>query len=159
MADEVCTDCFEESGTNKRKVPRLLKSICLEIPHHKCVKVRVRMKNGVLEPEVRTIPKAHFKGEFVLCDPDRCGRNKQGKTCNYPHCLKEKAAWNAEKFGVVSSRVSPRSALPVTAPAVRDLPPTTSASLDPSLDPSLIQQPTDSYTTGIIHGSSGPGYF
>ena len=104
---EVCTDCFEESGTNKRKVPRLLKSICLEIPHHKCVKVRVRMKNGVLEPEVRTIPKAHFKGEFVLCDPDRCGRNKRGKTCSYPHCLKEKAAWNAEKFGVVSSRVSP----------------------------------------------------
>lgn len=51
--------------------------------------------NGVLEPEVRPMPKVHFKGEFELCP----GQNCQGiEKCTFPHCLKEKAAWNWEKF-------------------------------------------------------------
>ena len=105
----VCTDCFERSGKSKSKVPLLLASECLEKTRHKCVTVRVRLVDGILDPEIRPVPKAHFTGEFVLCDPKKCHRNRGN--CKYPHCLKEKAAWNAEKFGVsaIFSPVTPTS--------------------------------------------------
>ena len=99
---EVCTECFEEYGRNERKIPHLLESTCLEEEPHKCVTVRVRKENGVLQPEIRPIPKVHFKGEFGLCDPHKCSYIRRKKPCKFPHCLKEKAAWNAEKFGVLS---------------------------------------------------------
>ena len=110
---EVCTECFEISGKNKSRVPRLLASKCLEKTRHKCVTVRVREVDGVLEPEIRPVPRAHFKGEFLLCDPEKCRRLKKGETCNFPHCFKEKAAWNAEKFGVIAS-LSPVTKTPTS---------------------------------------------
>lgn len=93
----VCAVCFEEHGSEKAKSTLLLKSRCLEPSIHKeRIKVRVQLTgNGVLEPEVRPMPKVHFKGEFELCP----GQNCQGiEKCTFPHCLKEKAAWNWEKF-------------------------------------------------------------
>lgn len=96
----MCTDCFEEYGKNKDKVTLLLELKCLEPSGHKnSIEVRVHMtEDGILEPEIRPTPKAHFKGEFVLCTAEKC-KDKQGKTCMNPHCLKEKALWNAEKYG------------------------------------------------------------
>jgi hypothetical protein len=125
----VCTDCFEISGNNKSKVPRLLASKCLEKTRHKCVTVRVRKVDGVLEPEIRPVPWAHFKGEFVLCDPEKCRWLKKGGTCNFPHCFKEKAAWNAEKFGVSASLSPVTKTLPATPikigsnSSIKDAPP------------------------------------
>ena len=112
---EVCTDCFEISSKNISRVPRLLVSKCLGRTRHKCVTVRVRVVDGVLEPEIRPVPRAHFKGEFLLCDPEKCRRLKKGGTCNFPHCLEEKAAWNAEKFGV-SASLSPVTKTPTSRP-------------------------------------------
>lgn len=122
---EVCTECFERCGRSKSKVPLLLQSICVEKPRHKCVTVRVREVAGVLEPEIRPVPRVHFKGEFVLCDPDKCVYKKRRIPCKFPHCLKEKAAWNAEKFGVGTpspSAPSPTVKLP-TSPPVTQLTP------------------------------------
>lgn len=96
MATPVCAICYEDQG--KAKATLLLESKCLdESSHEDAIKVGVYLTgDGVLEPEVRPTPKAHFKGEFVLCPKKKC----KGKKCTYPHCLKEKATWNAEKFGV-----------------------------------------------------------
>ena len=90
----VCTDCFDRVGA---KSALLFESRCLDpLSHEKSIEVRVSLTaKGVLEPEVRPTPKVHFKGEFVLCTREKC----KGGPCTYPHCLKEKAAWNAEKFG------------------------------------------------------------
>jgi hypothetical protein len=140
---EVCTDCFEISGNNKSKVPRLLASKCLEKTRHKCVTVRVRKVDGVLEPEIRPVPWAHFKGEFVLCDPEKCRWLKKGGTCNFPHCFKEKAAWNAEKFGVSASLSPVTKTLPATPikigsnSSIKDAPPKVTAS--PQRQPSHEQ--------------------
>ena len=93
----VCAVCFEEHGREKDKPALLLKSGCLESSIHKeSIKVRVQLtRNGVLEPEIRPMPRVHFKGEFELCS----GKNCKGlEKCTFPHCLKEKAAWNYEKF-------------------------------------------------------------
>ena len=79
----------------------LIEKKCLHPSAHKdAMKVRVYLDDGVLKPEIRPMPKVHFKGEFKLCSE----RGKQRKPCrgldkcSYAHCLKEKAAWNAEKF-------------------------------------------------------------
>ena len=117
MADQdyisVCADCFEKVG--KRKAKALLQSKCLEPSNHETsIEVRVRLTaDGVLEPEVRPTPKVHFKGEFVLCPREKC----KGGQCTYPHCLKEKAAWNAEKFGFhLSGSATGKSSETVTRP-------------------------------------------
>ena len=90
----VCSECFERSGHKKAKI--LLESICLDPSSHgESTRVRVHLIAGVLSPEVRPTPRAHFRGEFILCTKPKC----EGLKCKYPHCLKEKAAWNAEKFG------------------------------------------------------------
>ena len=94
---EVCSICFEKHGKNEAKVESLLKSNCLERPNrHTSVSVRVRRVDGVLEPQVRPMPRVYFTGHFVNCDPNRC----RGEGCTFPHCFKEKAAWNAQKFGL-----------------------------------------------------------
>ena len=109
MAVSVCTNCFEKIGKRKTEAALLLQSNCLESSsHEKSIEVRVRLTTeGVLEPEVRPTPKVYFKGEFVLCTREKC----KGGECTFPHCLKEKAAWNAEKFGFRLSE----SALAATA--------------------------------------------
>lgn len=91
----VCADCFNKV-VGKKKAKALLQSECLEKSiHTSAITVRVRLTaNGVLDPEVRHMPKAHFKGEFVLCSKPKCKGD-----CTYPHSIREKAAWNAEKFG------------------------------------------------------------
>ena len=97
MAVSVCTACFEKFGNDKAKASSLIESICLEPSiHDGSIEVCVYLTaEGVLEPEVRPTPKVYFKGEFVLCGREKC----KGGNCTFPHCLKEKAAWNAEKFG------------------------------------------------------------
>ena len=100
MADQdyvsVCADCFEKVG-KKAEAKALLQSRCLEpSSHEKSIEVRVRLTaDDIIEADLRPTPKVHFKGEFVLCPREKC----KGGQCTYPHCLKEKAAWNAEKFG------------------------------------------------------------
>lgn len=95
----VCTDCFEKYK-KKDKAALLLKSKCLDPSNHKnSVEVRVHKTGGILEPEIRPTPRVRFKGEFVLCTAEKC-KERKGKKCTYPHCLKEKAAWNAEKYGI-----------------------------------------------------------
>ena len=82
--------------------------MCLEQSNHKDgVSVRVRITEEVtLEPEVRPTPKVYFKGEFVLCQ----GQPKcRGTKCTYPHCLKEKAAWNADKYGLRGPHITKTS--------------------------------------------------
>lgn len=97
----VCTDCFEKYQ-KKDKAALLLKSKCLDPSNHKnSVEVRVHTRDGILEPEIRPTPSVRFKGEFVLCTAEKC-KERKGKKCTYPHCLKEKAAWNAEKYGIWS---------------------------------------------------------
>ena len=93
----MCAVCFEKFGERKAKAALLLQSSCLEpLSHEKSIEVRVNLTTeGVLQPKVRPTPKVHFKGEFVLCTREKC----KGGLCTFPHCLKEKAAWNAEKFG------------------------------------------------------------
>lgn len=99
----VCTDCFEKYK-KKDKAALLLKLKCLDPSNHKnSVEVRVhKTGDGVLEPEIRPTPRVRFKGEFVLCTAEKC-KEKKGKKCTYPHCLKEKAAWNAEKYGILQT--------------------------------------------------------
>ena len=93
----VCTHCFEKYGSEKTRALSLRHSKCLESDHKDGVYVRVRItEDETLEPEVRPTPRVHFKGEFVLCP----GQPKcRGEKCTHPHCLKEKAAWNADKYG------------------------------------------------------------
>ena len=92
----VCTECFEKDDNEKAEL--LLQSKCLDKASHRdAISVRVSLTaEGVLEPEVRPLPKVRFKGEFVICSRAQC----KGESCTFPHCLKEKAAWNADKFGV-----------------------------------------------------------
>ena len=93
----VCSICFEKYGKNETKIESLLKSKCLERPNrHTSVSVRVRRVDGVLEPQVRPMPRVYFTGHFVNCDPNRC----RGEGCTFPHCSEEKDAWNAQKFGL-----------------------------------------------------------
>ena len=96
----VCERCFEfeERDISTAKGPLLIEKKCLHPSAHKdAMKVRVCLKDGVLEPEIRPMPKVHFRGEFKLCSES--GRPCRGlDKCSYAHCLKEKAAWNAEKF-------------------------------------------------------------
>lgn len=99
--DYVCTQCFEIYGRSKKKVQSLLDSNCLQRSDHKDGNsVRVRLtEEGTLEPEIRPTPNVHFRGEFVLCEG---GPKCKGLKCIYPHCLKEKAAWNADKYGLLA---------------------------------------------------------
>ena len=105
---DVCNICFENYGRNKAKVESLVESKCFRPDRHKSVTVRVRIVDGILEPEIRPMPKVFFRGYFVDCDPDRC----RGGRCTFPHCSKEKNAWNAQKFAVAVS--SPVTATPPT---------------------------------------------
>lgn len=106
----VCTNCFEKYGKKNNKATLLFHLKCLKRSSHKYrTEVNVHMTDdGILEPEIRPIPKSDFKGEFILCSAKKC-REKRGKTCTYPHCIKEKEAWNAEKRLASSSDESTSS--------------------------------------------------
>lgn len=92
---EVCNICLDRHGKNKHKVDSLIESKCLRrLNPHESVTVRVRFEGGILEPEVRPMPKVYFRGHFVFCDPKRC----IGRKCTFPHCSKEKEEWNRQKF-------------------------------------------------------------
>lgn len=92
---EVCNICLDRHGKNKHKVDSLIESVCLRRPNpHESVTVRVKIEGGILEPEVRPMPKVFFRGHFVFCDPKRC----IGRKCTFPHCSKEKEEWNRQKF-------------------------------------------------------------
>ena len=95
---QVCTECFEKVGKKKTKAPLLIERKCLDRSNHDSVpQVRVYLtEKGLLEPEIRRIPKVRFKGEFKMCS----GKNCRGQMCTFAHCYKEKATWNADKFGI-----------------------------------------------------------
>ena len=93
---EVCNICYEKYGRLRPDAEKLVRSKCLGRPVHKSVVVRVRVVDGILEAQIRPLPKVHFIGYFVDCDPDRCRREK----CTFPHCSEERRAWNAQKFGL-----------------------------------------------------------
>ena len=93
----MCTQCFEEQrGTGGSY---LLKKTCLKRKEHRggpSVSVRLT-KEDALEPVIRPMPRVYFKGKFRFCS----GRGCRGlEDCTFPHCDKERDAWNAEKFSV-----------------------------------------------------------
>ena len=95
---QVCTECFEKVGKKKTKAPLLIERKCLDRSNHDSVpQIRVYLtEKGLLEPEIRPIPKVRFKGEFKMCPGEIC----RGQMCTFAHCYKEKATWNADKFGI-----------------------------------------------------------
>ena len=96
----VCERCFdfEEDSASTRRLS-LIEKKCLQPSAHKdAIKVRVYLDDdGVLKPEVRPMPSFYFKGKYRLCSES--GKPCRGfDKCSFAHCLKEKAAWNAEKL-------------------------------------------------------------
>ena len=59
--------------------------------------------SGTPKASIRPMPRAFFRGEFVLCDGKRC----KGKKCTFPHSVVERDAWNAEKFGSKCTSATP----------------------------------------------------
>ena len=92
----VCTDCFET--VNRAEASSLIERKCFDPPGHEGgIKVRVHLTGeGELEPEIRPMPKAYFRGLFTMCSKSGCKRDN----CTYAHCVREKKAWNVEKFGI-----------------------------------------------------------
>ena len=103
MASLVCERCLRDDPT---RIDLITHKCFQEGLHSNESRVEVewvassnrleRVSSGTPRASIRPMPRAFFRGEFVLCDR---GRRCKGKRCTFPHSVEERDAWNAEKFG------------------------------------------------------------
>ena len=104
MASLVCEKCLKDDPT---RIDLIMHKCFQGSLHSNELKVNVEWvpssnrlervrSDGSPRASIRPIPRAFFRGEFVLCDR---GKRCKGKRCTFPHSVAERDAWNAEKFG------------------------------------------------------------
>ena len=107
MANLVCKKCFKD---NPSRIDLITHKCFQESLHLNESRVKVewvsssnylkQLKSGgalsSLRASIRPMPRAFFRGKFVLCNR---GKRCKGKRCTFPHSVEERDAWNAEKFG------------------------------------------------------------
>ena len=106
VASLVCAKCLKDDPSRIN----LITHKCFQVSLHsneprvgvewaassKCLKQVRSDGSSTPKASIRPIPRAFFRGEFVLCDR---GRRCKGERCTFPHSVEERDVWNAEKFG------------------------------------------------------------